>query len=360
MGMKTKREYSIKQASKLTGLPDYLLRTWEARYHAVSPMRSKNNRRLYCDNNIQRLKLLKRGVENGHAISQIAKLDDSELLNLVNHVSFRLPTAAVDSESEPIDAKSFCRKSIQHAVELDGNGLQATLDGAAISLTRPALIHDVVIPLIDKTEGLLKNAKLRQVNVRMVNTILRTFLGDMLNTTVVSETAPKIVIATPFGQNDEIGALTLALSAVESGWRPLYFGPGLPAVDIAAAVASNQARAVALSTKPIEDKNEFNRELVNLWCHRHSSVGIIICGNVELATGLLAKLIGIQLTNFKNFRQTLESLTAGNPAGIGKKKKFGRAKPVRDPRHGTAAVHRLPARDRGGRRPSKPIPIGPH
>jgi hypothetical protein len=104
----------------------------------------------------------------------------------------------------------------------------------------------VIVPLYHGTKRLVQSGNLRLINLNAVASILQALLWDLLRNTVVGESAPEIVIGTPTGQRSEIVALALALIAVESGHRSLYFGSNIPENDIAAAVKSNATQAVAL------------------------------------------------------------------------------------------------------------------
>jgi hypothetical protein len=64
----------IQLASKLCGLSQHVIRIWERRYNALSPSRTLTNRRMYCDEAVKRLKLLKVLTENGHRIGRVAGL----------------------------------------------------------------------------------------------------------------------------------------------------------------------------------------------------------------------------------------------------------------------------------------------
>src|SRR5210317_251269 len=74
--------YTIRYVSQRTGLTSHVMRVWEKRYEAVVPHRSPKNRRLYSEEDVQRLQLLKSATDAGHSISQVAQLDSKELLDL--------------------------------------------------------------------------------------------------------------------------------------------------------------------------------------------------------------------------------------------------------------------------------------
>jgi DNA-binding transcriptional MerR regulator len=55
------------------------LRAWERRYGLVAPRRGEGNQRQYTHDDVVRLQLIKQLVDQGHAISTVAKLDDESL-----------------------------------------------------------------------------------------------------------------------------------------------------------------------------------------------------------------------------------------------------------------------------------------
>ena len=312
--MKTNHLYTISQASAQTGLPAYLIRVWESRYSAVTPLRSNGNRRFFCDNDIKRLQLLSKAVESGHSISQVAALSQEELVEIVGTDSSKTRCHFSERNSVSLRAQSYYQTSLQLVAELDVDGLQALIDKAAINLTRPALILDVIVPVFYETKRLVQSGNLRLINLNAVKSVLQAFLWNLLKTTVVSESAPKIVVGTPSGNRSEIGALALALIAVESGYRSLYFGSNLPAKDIAAAVKFKEAQAVAIFTEDFTAQNRFESEVKKLQDKLANDIAIFVCTNENLNTRELTKSDGVSVTTLKDFRQNLEVLTQAKMA----------------------------------------------
>ena len=66
--------HSIKIVARRTGLTAHVIRIWEKRYGAVEPERTDTNRRLYSEEQIERLGLLRDLTQAGHSISHVAKL----------------------------------------------------------------------------------------------------------------------------------------------------------------------------------------------------------------------------------------------------------------------------------------------
>lgn len=71
--------YRIGAVARLTGIPPDTLRVWERRYAVVEPSRSDAGTRLYGADDVGRLTLIKRLVDNGDAISHVAALNLSQL-----------------------------------------------------------------------------------------------------------------------------------------------------------------------------------------------------------------------------------------------------------------------------------------
>lgn len=67
--------YRIGAVARLTGIPADTLRIWERRYQLVEPQRTEKGGRLYTQDDVTRLTMIKTLVDQGHAISTVAPLD---------------------------------------------------------------------------------------------------------------------------------------------------------------------------------------------------------------------------------------------------------------------------------------------
>ena len=308
--MKNDDCYSIRYVSKQTGLKSHTLRTWEKRYSVVAPRRTETNRRVYNSVDIYRLQLLKKAVESGHAISYIASLDNKELVGLSFQTTEQPPKAANEAScSDANDCGDIVTEALGHVANLDPNALEKALERAAVSLSRPQLLNCVIQPLFRKIGEQWASGQLKFINEHMASIVIRSFLLDMLRTVVVAETSPKIVVAAPVGQWHETGALVVALTAAESGWRPLYFGPNLPAEEIAAAVEMTVAKAIALSISHRIEIASIVRELRKLRNYCDHQVQIYVGGHGIAELKPRIDPIGVRcIENVEKFRAELEAL----------------------------------------------------
>lgn len=76
--------YRIGAVARLTGISPDTLRIWERRYDIVDPQRTPKGGRLYSQQDVTRLTMIKTLVDQGHAISTVANLAADELNRRLN------------------------------------------------------------------------------------------------------------------------------------------------------------------------------------------------------------------------------------------------------------------------------------
>lgn len=274
------------------------------------PRRTETNRRIYNSVDIYRLKLIKRAVESGHAISYIASLQNNELADLDLQTTEQSSKAANEASSSGAnDCNNIVTEALEHVASLDPIALEKVLERAAVNFSRPHLLSRVIQPLFIEIGEQWAAGRMRIINEHMASIVIRSFLLDMLRTVVVAETSPKIVVAAPVGQWHETGALVVALTAAESGWWPLYFGPNLPAEEIAAAVKMTVAKAIALSISHRIEIASIVRELRKLRSYCAHRVQIYVGGYGIAEIMPRVDLTGVRcIETVEKFRAELEAL----------------------------------------------------
>lgn len=239
------RTYPIRAVSQLTGISVDLLRVWERRYQAVRPSRSGRGR-VYLDEDVRRLDLLRRLVDAGHAIGTIACLADRELNALVE------AQLAMGQQAgrRPRDARRPIRADLsilKNAVEnFDGETLDREMARLATLMGPTALVRDVVQPVMCWVGEQWKAGSIGIAQEHIASMSLRNLLGSLVRAYSRSRSGPPVVFATPTGQYHEFGILCAALMAVGGGLSAVYLGTDVPADDILRTANAKGARAVVL------------------------------------------------------------------------------------------------------------------
>lgn len=265
----------IQRASQASGVSSHVIRIWERRYNALNPSRTGTNRRMYCDEAILRLKLLRALTENGHRIGRVAGLCTAELQELVK----KLPSEAIVPPAQNLETpEQFVEAAINASKRYDSDALRGVLLLARRQLGQRGMLHQVICPLIVKIGDDWQHGTLRPSHEHIATAVIRELLLTPVPGSLISEHAPELVVATPAGEMHEMGALIVAASARDLGWHVTYLGPNLPVEEIAACATARNARAVALSVvypekcHVIEDKLRRMRELLP------SAMGLIVGG----------------------------------------------------------------------------------
>ena len=79
-----KHQYAIGVVARRTQTHPETIRVWERRYELIVPGRSESGRRLYSEDDIVKLSLVKQLTELGHSVSSLAKLSTNELKELIS------------------------------------------------------------------------------------------------------------------------------------------------------------------------------------------------------------------------------------------------------------------------------------
>ncbi|MGW8264738.1 MAG: MerR family transcriptional regulator [Longimicrobiales bacterium] len=278
--------HPIRVVSKRTGLTPALLRAWEKRYGVVEPARSEGGQRLYSDDDVQRLSLLHRVVEEGRNISQVASLSTTDLQELVEEDQKGRVGSPAPQPLESVSVLGILEGARRAVTEMDPVRLERTLTRGAMAISVPALIDDVLIPLLDGIGISWMKGQLGPAHEHLASVVIRRFLEWLLNTVDVGLGAPVLVAATPARERHELGALLSAVYAASEGWKAIYLGPDLPAEEIASAAARLGARVVTLSVVDPALSESFLPEIVTLREAMSPSVRLVVGGPGPILSSL--------------------------------------------------------------------------
>jgi len=253
--------HPIKVVARLTGLSPFVIRIWEQRYGAVKPERTGANRRLYSDQQVERLKLLRAVTQAGHNIGLIAQWPTEMLRKQASESSHVFPFSNRTGPSTPASGDSLAAECVAAMKALDAKAFDDALKHGAMALGTMGLLQRVVAPLAQMIGELWIDGSITVAHEHLATSVLRTFLLNAARPFGENNQSPRLVVATPAGQLHELGALLVAAVATHLDWQITYLGASLPAPEIAGAARQSRARAVALSLVYPEDDSRLETEL---------------------------------------------------------------------------------------------------
>jgi len=300
-------QHGIKVVTTKTGLSPHVIRVWEKRYNAVTPDRTDTNRRLYSDDDLERLVLLADLTRHGHTIGQIANLPNTELTTL--HQSLLQDAPPEDILAPELkDCQAYINAAFTAIVSIDLVALENTLDKAIKKIGYSGLLEKVLIPLITSVGAAWHSGKLTAAEEHATSSFIKDYLCVSARSFSYEEHAPSLIVTTPSGQLHELGAVIAASQARKLGWKVIYLGSSLPADEIAGAAEKAGAAAVLLSIiYPADDPN-IEHQLIRLR-KQLGTTPIIVGGSAtESYKTALNEIKAIQLSSITELTRELSAI----------------------------------------------------
>src|SRR5690348_13193314 len=158
--MRTTDEFSaprfpIRIAARRAGVSVASLRAWERRYGAISPVRTAGEQRLYSEDDVERLALLRQLTAAGHSISAIAGVGSDELRRLVSTFGGEADTLpphgaspAADAASDASGAQAVVEACMRAAHAHDAEAVHRLLQREAFRLTTLGFLDRIATPFM--------------------------------------------------------------------------------------------------------------------------------------------------------------------------------------------------------------------
>jgi len=295
--------FTIKAVAARTGLSTHTIRAWERRYGVLSPQRTETNRRLFTLEDVERLSLLKKATDMGHAIGAVAGLTNRELQFLC------APAQTVLHES----TLELCLQAVER---LDATELRRLLTAQANEFGLRRVVDETVVPLLRQAGSKWHEGTWSIAHEHLASAVVRAFIDEVRLRMQPDPRARRIVACTLAGQMHEFGALLAALEAVLSGWNATFLGASLPPTDVAEAVNRLGADALAVSLSLPIDAESAERQLTEIRANVGPSVSLIVGGPaVERLRPCLERVGALVVPTLGDLRTVLGSLSgAPRPA----------------------------------------------
>lgn len=289
--------FSIQFVAKITGINAHTIRAWEKRYEAVVPERSDTGKRLYNQDNVDRLKKLHELVKLGNSISDIASLDDDSLAAMYQkYVGSSNQQNSVAKEAEFHQTpKIDVNTTLQHLVialrsyKLDI--ISHELEKIKQALGPREFALNILSPLLAEVGQLVDNGIINIAQEHSLSAILKFHIGHMLYKHLESKNKMdvNIAISTPEGELHEFGIMIAALLCSYYNINFYYLGPNMPAESLAESCNQIGAKHLILGISNayhFDPSRDLDKYIVELKEHLHEDTKLIL-GGLSKATNFL-------------------------------------------------------------------------
>ena len=236
-------QFSIAAVERDTGLGKDTLRVWERRYGFPQPQRDSSGERIYPLEQVEKLRVIKRLLDQGLRPGRVVPLPIEALHALsIQQASQAQHLQGLQAHEDLLNYMALIR---QHELENLRNGLSQALVHKGLS----PFIEQVVAPLTSMVGEAWMRGELQvfeeHLYTECVSGLLRGVLNDLVETT---RSATPTVLLTTFPQEAHgLGLLMAECMFALHGARCVSLGTQTPLHDIAQAVVAHQAQVVALS-----------------------------------------------------------------------------------------------------------------
>jgi DNA-binding transcriptional MerR regulator/methylmalonyl-CoA mutase cobalamin-binding subunit len=236
--------YPLRTVAAMTGLTPDLIRAWEKRYGVVAPRRGPRGARLYSNADVAHLSLLRRVVESGRAIGDVAQLG-------VRQLQARAATAPLEhADEQPRRGRAAAPTTVINAMidaleRFDSPAVDRLLGDALMTFGTREFIVQVAKPLLDDVGERWSDGRLTIADEHLLSGLLRNLLNGVIRTRG-QPAGPTVLLATPVGERHELGLLLAGLMVADAGLRLCYLGTDLPAAEVVGAARRARADVVGL------------------------------------------------------------------------------------------------------------------
>jgi DNA-binding transcriptional MerR regulator/methylmalonyl-CoA mutase cobalamin-binding subunit len=285
---------SIAAVERDTGIGKDTLRIWERRYGFPQPGRDAYGERSYNLEQVEKLRVIKRLLDQGHRPGRIVALP-VEALQRLSQGQSGTPQKMAMAVSTP-ELRDFMACILGH----DAEGLRRKLHQALAAMGHFRFVTDLVAPL----NGMVGDGWMRgelqifeeHLYTESITSVLRQAINNIPQPDTLSQ--PKVLLTTFPQEPHGLGLLMAECLLALEGCRCISLGTQTPLRDMVMGIQAHQVNVIALSFSVSMNPNhvldgltELRQQLptsVEIWAggrcpvlHRRELPGIVVLGPLE-------------------------------------------------------------------------------
>ena len=243
--------FTIATVERETGLSKDLLRMWERRYGFPAPERDANGDRIYPADQVDRLRRIKRLIDQGHRPGKLIATPPEALAALT--ATSASAGGSVRKRRKGEKGETLAPFAAQFEIFLeelrshDATAFQQRLQHTLARQGLASFVRDTVAPLIGNVGQAWESGRIAVFEEHLFTELTKRALRQAVAGIAAGSTPPRVLLTTVPGEPHELGLLMVeALFALE-GAQCIPLGVQMPLTEIANAATAHRADIVALS-----------------------------------------------------------------------------------------------------------------
>jgi MerR family transcriptional regulator, light-induced transcriptional regulator len=287
------RHQDIAAVARDTGLGKDTLRVWERRYGFPVPLRDEAGERLYPNEQVMRLRLVKRLMDQGFRPGKLLALDAAALQQHLDALAEKVGAGGTvtGDGGAPAEGAEMAERLVPLLRERAAESLRAAL---AQRLAREGLRRFVMdtVPAMNQRIGEAWAAgEIEVFEEHLYTELLQNQLRAAIHALPPAPGRPRVLLTTLKGEEHQLGLLMAEALLAAEGADCVSLGPQTPVADIVIAVARTAPQIVALSFSAAYPWRKARDGLLELRAALPAEVELWAGGGVIAARG--AQLPGI-------------------------------------------------------------------
>jgi DNA-binding transcriptional MerR regulator/methanogenic corrinoid protein MtbC1 len=246
------RVYTVGRAAELTGVPSGTLRKWEQRYGVVVPQRSPGNYRLYDDEAVRRLSVMRSLVDAGWTAQEAARHVAEDVA--AAEARIHRPDAPVVEAGFEARFEARFEAMVGCAQDYDVPRLERLVAEGFGSNDLVSVVDDWLLPSMVHLGTAWQRGTVSVAGEHFVTGAVHRRLAETFQSLQPAPSGgPRVVVGLARGARHELGVLAFATVLRSRGVAVTYLGGDLPLEAWLGAVRLISPEAVVLAVPTLED-----------------------------------------------------------------------------------------------------------
>ena len=230
---------SISEVERETGLSKDTLRAWERRYGFPTPARNEHDERVYSDEQVQRLRVIRRLIDSGLRPGKIVGLPAGELASVTPPL--------LKGQQGVVAPKDSTQQAFQMILGHRAEELRNHLIQWLMQLGLRQFILEVVVPLNVLVGNAWLQGSIEIFEEHLYTNQVQALLQHALGALPTPNRTPRVLLTTLPGEEHQLGLLMAHAFFAMEGAQCLSLGTQTPVTDILKAADAHRIDIVGLS-----------------------------------------------------------------------------------------------------------------